>query len=247
MQRMSGFSFSSQRMTSGRRAITELTFQVAIFILEYAGKAKRRRRFSIDSSRSAHHESAWIQRRRRRFALPAHSKSQTGYQSSQQRASKRNVVGQNMFVRGMRAITLHPQTIKHRHTQRADKVSVRCASDACFTQVKVQPAGDVPGMSIQTRHLLGSLEGRPVDAARNNQFGAFVKRLRLENCPLDSLTDCLGSKTQINFGAGLSRDHVRMSSSRNHIHGHCRTAGAIVQFMKANRLLRELEHCTDTL
>jgi hypothetical protein len=37
MHRTSGFSFSSQRITSGRRAMIELTFQVAIFILECGG------------------------------------------------------------------------------------------------------------------------------------------------------------------------------------------------------------------
>ena len=103
----------------------ELTFQVAIFILECGGK--RQRDAALDKLILIDQgvlNSIYKPKRRRSFAPPAHSKLQRGHQRRQQCSARRNIVGDDVLMRCVCAIALDTQPIEDGHSQRSDKVSV---------------------------------------------------------------------------------------------------------------------------
>src|SRR5207237_1170672 len=106
MQRTSGWAFSSQRVMRGRRAIIELTFQVAIFISIWSAPAERCGDGALECRDT--------QTRGRRSKAPsslrsagAFHKSQRRDQSGQKRAAQRNIVGEDMLMRRVCTIALN--------------------------------------------------------------------------------------------------------------------------------------------
>jgi hypothetical protein len=63
-------------------------------------------------------------KRRRRCALPAHSKLKRSDQSRQQGSADWNIISQDVFVRRVSPVTLNAQAIEDRHSQGSDKISV---------------------------------------------------------------------------------------------------------------------------
>src|SRR5439155_2769552 len=114
MHSTSGSAAASQRVTCGRRAMIELTFQVASFMSEPPAVA-------------GGHVLSCLEILAR--PLPqAVLTSERSNQSRQQRPPHRNIIDDNMFVGRVRAVAFDAQSVEYRHAQRPDKVSIGSAA-----------------------------------------------------------------------------------------------------------------------
>src|SRR5438128_2273057 len=114
MQSTSGCAFCNQRVTRGKRAMIELTFQVASFMFQVSG-------FKF-------------------YYLKLETlnlKLERSDQSSQQRPAQRNSISDDVLMRRVRAVAFNAEAIEYRNPQSSDKVPVGGSADARFTQIEI--------------------------------------------------------------------------------------------------------------
>ena len=141
MQSTSGWTASSQRITWGKRAIIELTFQVAIFIgisdfefriADFKKRLSSPRWISWFGGVTVESTFAKFEIRNPKFEILKGCN-----QPSEQRAAPRNVVNEDVFVDGVRAVAINSQSIQYRSSCCRGEVSVRSAAHLCFTKFEI--------------------------------------------------------------------------------------------------------------
>src|SRR5437762_3423849 len=114
IQSTSGCTFCSQRVTRGKRAMIELTFQVASFMFQVSGF----KFYDLELE-------------------TLNLKLERSDQSRQQRSAHRNIIGDDVLMCRVRAVAFNAEAIEYRNPQSSDKVPVGGSADACFTQIEI--------------------------------------------------------------------------------------------------------------